>query len=221
MLRVAHLLPQLGSNFVDVDGIVPQEHALLFIDADHHPLFGDLFHSTSLGNADLDSRLQHRGRDHEDDQQHQHHIHQRRNVDVRKRKLGASVGSRESHYLRTSSTARATGAWRSTVLSISSEKSSQRAAKSRIEPPIRLYAITAGIAATRPAAVVIRASEIPGATARKVAAPLVPRPWKASIIPQTVPNSPMNGVTAPVIASQGRFLSKRVICSEEAICIAR
>ena len=45
---------------------------------------------------------------------------------------------------------------------------------------------------------------MPGATARKVAAPEVPRPWKASIIPQTVPNSPMNGVTAPVVASLAR-----------------
>ena len=36
--------------------------------------------------------------------------------------------------------------------------------------------ITAGIAAANPAAVVINASEMPGATARSVAAPAVPRP---------------------------------------------
>ncbi len=75
--------------------------------------------------------------------------------------------------------------------------------------------MTAGMAAARPAAVVTRASEIPGATARNVAAPAVPSPWKASMIPQTVPNRPMNGVTAPVIASQrhiafeaGNFLGR-------------
>ena len=31
----------------------------------------------------------------------------------------------------------------------------------------------------------------------------------------------MKGVTAAVIASQGRFRSKRVICSDAAICMAR
>ena len=77
------------------------------------------------------------------------------------------------------------------------------------------------MAANSPAAVVISASEMPGATARKVAAPAVPSPWKASMMPHTVPNRPMNGVTAPVVASQGRRLSRRVSSSEEAICVAR
>src|ERR1039458_10671903 len=49
--------------------------------------------------------------------------------------------------------------------------------------------MTAGMAAARPAAVVMRASEMPGATARRVAPPAVPRPWKASMMPQTVPKS--------------------------------
>ena len=77
------------------------------------------------------------------------------------------------------------------------------------------------MAANSPAAVVMSASEMPGATARKVAAPEVPRPWKASIMPQTVPKSPMKGVTAPVVASQGRRRSRRVSSSEAAICMAR
>ena len=46
------------------------------------------------------------------------------------------------------------------------------------------------MATTRPAAVVMRASEMPGATARSVAAPAVPRPWKASMMPMTVPKRP-------------------------------
>jgi len=37
----------------------------------------------------------------------------------------------------------------------------------------------------------------------------VPRPWNASMIPQTVPNNPMKGVTAPVMASQGTLRSMR------------
>ena len=53
--------------------------------------------------------------------------------------------------------------------------------------------MTAGTATTRPAAVVMRASEMPGATARRVAAPAVPRPWKASMMPMTVPKRPTKG----------------------------
>src|SRR5260370_20012840 len=77
------------------------------------------------------------------------------------------------------------------------------------------------MAAARPAAVVIRASEIPGATARKVAAPAVPNPWNASMIPQTVPNSPINGVTAPVIASHGTLRSRRRNFPEDWVCVGR
>ena len=62
---------------------------------------------------------------------------------------------------------------------------------------------------------------MPGATARNVAEPAVPRPWKASMMPQTVPKRPMNGVIAPVVASQVRRLSRRVSSSEAAIWVAR
>ena len=41
------------------------------------------------------------------------------------------------------------------------------------------------------------------------------------MIPQTVPNNPMKGVTAAVIASHGTLRSSRVISSEDEICIAR
>src|SRR5580698_12536 len=41
------------------------------------------------------------------------------------------------------------------------------------------------------------------------------------MMPQTVPKRPTKGVTAPVMASQGRLRSKRVSSSEAAICMAR
>src|SRR5581483_4260766 len=75
-----------------------------------------------------------------------------------------------------------------------------------------LYAMTAGIATNKPAAVVISASAMPGPTARRLAAPAEPSPINASMIPQTVPNSPTNGVTDPVVASQLRFASRAVSC---------
>src|SRR3954468_5703946 len=81
--------------------------------------------------------------------------------------------------------------------------------------------MTAGIAAASPAALVMSASEIPGATARSVAAPAVPNPWKASIMPHTVPNNPTNGATFAIVASHCSRRSNRVCSSEPAICIAR
>ncbi len=79
-------------------GVVAQKNPLLLVDADHQALFGDLFHRPRLGHIDLDAGLQHRGGDHEDDQQHQDNVHQRRDVDVGEGSLSSSVGSRKGHY---------------------------------------------------------------------------------------------------------------------------
>ena len=38
-------------DLVDVDGIVAQKNALLAIDGDHQPLFGDFFHRLRLRNG--------------------------------------------------------------------------------------------------------------------------------------------------------------------------
>src|SRR5579864_1560687 len=138
MLWVAHFLPQLSANLIDVYRIVAQKDALLFVDADHQPFFGDFFDSPRFRNGDFNSGLKHRSRDHKNNQQHQHYVHQRSDVDVRKRDLRAPICCRECHYLRTSSGIREAVGCRSTAFSISSEKSSLRAAKSRMEPPIRL-----------------------------------------------------------------------------------
>ncbi len=64
---------------------------------------------------------------------------------------------------------------RSTTFNISSAKLSMAEPNSRRSLPNWLYAITAGIATNRPAAVVMSASEIPGATARMVAARVTAR----------------------------------------------
>ena len=56
--------------------------------------------------------------------------------------------------------------------------------------------MTAGIAVNNPKAVVISASAIPGATARRVAMFEVESPLKVINTPHTVPNNPMNGATA-------------------------
>ncbi len=62
---------------------------------------------------------------------------------------------------------------------------------------------------------------MPGATARRLALPARPRPWKASMIPHTVPNSPMNGVTVAVVASQFMCRSSLAISSLSPSCSVR
>ena len=55
MLRIANLLPQLGADLVNIDGIVTQEHFLLFVNADHQALFGDLFDCAGFGYGDFNA----------------------------------------------------------------------------------------------------------------------------------------------------------------------
>src|ERR1700692_55718 len=136
VLRIANLLFQARSNLVDVDGIVAEKNFLRFVDADHEALFGNFFGRASVGDVYFDSGLQYRRGHHENNEQHQDNIHQRRDVDVGKRGLGGSVGGGGSHQRRTSVTGIA--CWRSTKLSISRVKSSLREANSRMEPMMRL-----------------------------------------------------------------------------------
>src|SRR5215470_15198570 len=138
MLRIANSLPDFARDLVDVDRIVPHKHFLLLVDADDQTLLGNLLDCAGLWDRNFNSRLQDGRSHHEDDEEDKHDVHERSDVDVGQRDLCAAIGSGERHYRRTSSAIRADVGWRSTALAISSEKSSQRAAKSRIEPPIRL-----------------------------------------------------------------------------------
>ena len=67
------------------------------------------------------------------------------------------------------------------------------------------------MATAKPAAVAIRASEIPGATTARLAEPLSPIPRKEFMIPQTVPNKPIKGVVLPVVARKGTIRVMRVV----------
>jgi len=59
------------------------------------------------------------------------------------------------------------------------------------------------MAAKRPMAVAKRASAIPGATTARLVFLEAPMCWKDVMIPHTVPKSPTNGATEPVVASMG------------------
>ena len=56
------------------------------------------------------------------------------------------------------------------------------------------------MATARPMAVAISASEIPGATAARAADCMSPMAWKEFMMPQTVPNRPINGVALALVA---------------------
>src|SRR5215467_4173769 len=134
--RIADALLQSGSDLVDVDWVVAEIDLLRFVDADDQALFSNFLHRARVGHVDFDARLKDRSRDHEDNEEYQNNVNQRRDVNVRQSRLRASVGGGKRHQRATSA---ACGAcWRSTRLSISSVKSSLRAANSRIELLIRL-----------------------------------------------------------------------------------
>src|SRR5579863_10425627 len=62
---------------------------------------------------------------------------------------------------------------------------------------------------------------MPGATARRLAAPAVLNCWNASMMPQTVPNKPMNGETPAVVARILMLRSRRVSSSLMPSCKVR
>src|SRR5581483_9344881 len=136
VLRVANLLPQLVGDLVDVDGVVAEINALLFVDGDHKPLLGDFFHRPGMRNVNLDAGLQHRSGDHENNQQDEDDVDERGDVDVGERRLRAAIGSGEGHYRYSGSVtggvAGRVAVARSTLFIISSEKSSMREPNSRI-----------------------------------------------------------------------------------------
>src|SRR5271165_3182626 len=131
---VPYLLMQLRADLVDVDGVIIQEHPLLAVNGDDQPLLGNFLDRLRMWDRNLNARLQNRGGHHKDDQQHQHHVHQRCDVDVGQRALRTSLCVGECHQRRSTLSAwRALPLWaRSTSLISSRLKSSMRAPNSRM-----------------------------------------------------------------------------------------
>ncbi len=88
---------------------------------------------------------------------------------------------------------------------------SYRIASRFTSPAKRLYASTAGIAANRPIAVATSASAMPGATAASVACATFDNPRNEFMIPHTVPNKPIYGLTEPTDARNDRCASSSSI----------
>ena len=72
------------------------------------------------------------------------------------------------------------------------------------------------MAAARPKAVAMSASAIGVPTTPRLVEPVCPMLRNAVMIPQTVPNSPMNGATLAVVASSGSRRSSLLTSTTDA-----
>src|SRR5207253_7888761 len=163
-----------------------------------------------LRQVDRHALLEDRRGHHEDDEQHQHHVDERRDVDLRDR-LGGGRALVEGHLRKC----------RSAMLRNSDAKVSISDVSTRTWRAKRLYITTAGMAAARPTAVATSASAMPGATAWMLELVVTERPRNAVMIPHTVPKRPMNGAVLAVVARKVRPRSRRVTSCVRARAMAR
>ena len=77
------------------------------------------------------------------------------------------------------------------------------------------------MATKSPMAVAMRASAMPGATVASDTLFIAPMAWKACMMPQTVPKSPMKGAVLEVVASMESEERRRRISSAMPKCRAR
>src|ERR1700688_585558 len=150
VLRIANLLLNGWGDLIDVDGIVAQKNFLRFVDADYETFFRNFLHGAGVRDVYFNAGLQDWSGDHKNDEQHEDDVHERSDVDIGERGRSAAIGGGKGHQRPASGAAKA--CWRSADcrskrFSISMAKSSLREASSRMEPMIRLEAITAGVAA--------------------------------------------------------------------------
>src|SRR5262249_9089762 len=145
--------------------------------------------------------LQDRCGHHEDDEEDQHDVDERRHVDVGDRVVPAGCAEGHGYFFRKC---------RSAMLRNSAPNVSISAASTRSCRAKRLYMTTAGSAAASPTAVATSASAMPGATAWMLDDVVAESPMNAVMIPHTVPNRPMNGAVLAVVARNVRPRSSRV-----------
>src|SRR5205807_841761 len=186
--------------------VVVRERRLLHVNApvavQGHDQSGLGLERTCLGarQADVHAALHDGRRDHENDEQHERDVHERRHVDIGVQgelavpAQAPTASYQAGHYSLPS---------RAIVPMISWAKPSSSPANSPRRFTNRLYAITEGTATASPATVVTSASATPGATAPMFPDPPTAIPMKASITPNTVPSRPSKGLTDPKVASHG------------------
>jgi hypothetical protein len=84
-LRVFVALPDDGRHRVDIYWLAVQKGGAFLIHFDDGQILDVLLDGLDLRHFHFQPKLHDVSREHEDDQQHQHHVHQRDNVDLRER----------------------------------------------------------------------------------------------------------------------------------------
>src|SRR4051812_16889643 len=88
-------------NRIHVNGIAAEKNFLFTVDSDHQPRLGNLINGLRVRHSHVNARLNNRRGQHKDNEQHQHHIDKRSDVDVGKRGLCATLGIGKCHVLGT------------------------------------------------------------------------------------------------------------------------
>jgi len=87
VLRALELLFNFVGELMDVDRIVAEIDALIFVDSDDEALLCDFLDSVGFGDVDFDAGLEDGGGDHEDNQENENNVDERHHVDVGERGL--------------------------------------------------------------------------------------------------------------------------------------
>src|SRR5882672_10739029 len=75
------------AELMNVDGFIAKVNALRLVHGDDQALLIDFLYSARLWDVDFDAGLEDRGGDHENNQQHENHVHERDHVDLGERSL--------------------------------------------------------------------------------------------------------------------------------------
>ena len=82
ILRALELLFDFVGELMDVDGIIAEIDALIFVDSDDQALLGDFLDGVGFGDVDFDAGLEDGSSNHEDDKEHKNNVDERHHVDV-------------------------------------------------------------------------------------------------------------------------------------------
>jgi hypothetical protein len=74
-------------KLVNIDGIIAKVDPLPFIDAHDEAVLADIFDGFGFWDVDFDAGLEDGSGNHENDEQHENHVHERDHVDLGERSL--------------------------------------------------------------------------------------------------------------------------------------
>ncbi len=82
VVGMLELLFNFVGEIVDVDSVVAEIDALIFVEGDDEALLGDFFDGVRFGDVDFDTGLKNGSGDHEDDEEDEDDVDERHHVDV-------------------------------------------------------------------------------------------------------------------------------------------